>query len=149
MRRIDKPNRSEALTHPSVHGDDGSATPEAFGGMYQAGYDPTGLVDMFEKLESLEKRKPGTIARVFATHPMTEDRVRSAQKNIQENLKTKPAFVLNTSEFDDIKDQVLTMHNTRKLDDPNKPQLRKAPGADPATDEDPKPTLKRRLAAAD
>jgi len=39
MRRIDKPNRSEALTHPSVHGDDGSATPEAFGGMYQAGYD--------------------------------------------------------------------------------------------------------------
>src|SRR5438552_1183828 len=39
MRRIDKPNRSEALTHPSVHGDDGSAMPEAFGGMYQAGYD--------------------------------------------------------------------------------------------------------------
>jgi len=116
--------------------------------MYQAGYDPTGLVDMFEKLEALEKRKSGTIARVFATHPMTEDRVRSAQENIQENLKTKPAFVLNTSEFDDIKDQVLTMHNTRKLDDPNKPQLRKAPGADSTTDDDPKPT-KRRLAAAD
>src|SRR5690242_7172776 len=40
----------------------------------KAGYDPTAFVDFFEKIESLEKKKPGTIAKVFSTHPMTADR---------------------------------------------------------------------------
>jgi predicted Zn-dependent protease len=39
--------------------------------MYKAGYDPTSFVDFFEKIETLEKRKPGTMAKVFSTHPMT------------------------------------------------------------------------------
>ena len=29
--------------------------------MYKAGYDPTAFIDFFEKIETLEKRKPGTI----------------------------------------------------------------------------------------
>src|SRR5579864_3287867 len=41
--------------------------------MYKAGYDPTAFVDFFEKIETLEKRKPGTMAKVFSTHPMTDD----------------------------------------------------------------------------
>jgi len=40
--------------------------------IYKAGYDPNSLVDFFEKIQILEKKKPGTIAKVFATHPMTE-----------------------------------------------------------------------------
>src|ERR1039457_1353107 len=51
--------------------------------MYKAGYDPTAFVDFFEKIETLEKRKPGTMAKVFSTHPMTDDRIRAAQGNIQ------------------------------------------------------------------
>jgi predicted Zn-dependent protease len=43
--------------------------------MYKAGYDPTSFVDFFEKIETLEKRKPGTMSKVFSTHPMTDDRV--------------------------------------------------------------------------
>jgi hypothetical protein len=58
--------------------------------MYKAGYDPTAFVDFFEKIETLEKRKPGTMAKVFSTHPMTDDRIKSAQKNIQEILVAKP-----------------------------------------------------------
>src|SRR5471030_2482750 len=55
--------------------------------MYKAGYDPTSFVDFFEKIETLEKRKSGTmVAKVFSTHPMTGDRVRAAQKNIQNLL---------------------------------------------------------------
>src|SRR5882724_11069604 len=39
--------------------------------MYKAGYDPTSFVDFFEKIQTLEKKKPGTLSKVFSTHPMT------------------------------------------------------------------------------
>src|ERR1700678_180728 len=52
--------------------------------MYKTGYDPGAFVDFFEKIESLEKKKPGTMAKVFSTHPPTEDRIVTAQKNIQQ-----------------------------------------------------------------
>ena len=71
--------------------------------MYKAGYDPTAFVDFFEKIESLEKRKPGTLAKVFSTHPMTDDRIKAAQDEIQKDLAPKPEYVVNTSEFNDVK----------------------------------------------
>jgi predicted Zn-dependent protease len=127
--------------------------------MYKAGYDPTAFVDFFEKVETLEKRKPGTMAKVFSTHPMTDDRIGAAQKNIQNYLKAKPEYVVTTSEFNDVKNRLAAMHNRRKLDDPkdaNKPTLRRTPGSGsgpvdadengktPKSDEDERPTLKRR-----
>jgi predicted Zn-dependent protease len=126
--------------------------------MYKAGYDPTSFVDFFEKIETLEKRKPGTMAKVFSTHPMTDDRIQAAQKNIQNYLKAKPEYVVTTSEFNEVKNRLLAMHNRRKLDDKdvNKPQLRRTPGSGtgpvdadengktPKSDEDERPTLKRR-----
>jgi predicted Zn-dependent protease len=126
--------------------------------MYKAGYDPTAFVDFFEKIETLEKKKPGTMAKVFETHPPTDDRIRAAQKNIQIMLKAKPEYVVTTSEFNDVKSRLLAMHNRRKVDDKdlNKPQLRRKPGSAPPTvdpdgngtpsngDDDERPTLKRR-----
>jgi predicted Zn-dependent protease len=127
--------------------------------MYKAGYDPTAFVDFFEKIETLEKQKPGTLSKVFSSHPMTDDRIKAAQKNIQELLKAKPEYVLTTSEFNDVKGRLLAMHNKRKIEDPrdaNKPTLRRAPGSTtgpvdpdengktPKSDEDERPTLKRR-----
>ncbi len=131
--------------------------------MYKTGYDPEAFVDFFEKIETLEKRKPGTIAKVFSTHPMTDDRIRAAQKNIQEYLKAKPEYVVTTSEFNDVKARLMAMHNKRKIDnpaDPNRPTLRRAPGSGTGTvddgnsnggttntDDDDRPTLKRRPAS--
>jgi len=129
--------------------------------MYKTGYDPTAFVDFFEKIETLEKRKPGTMAKVFSTHPMTDDRIRAAQKNIQEMLVAKPEYVVTTSEFNDVKGRLAAMHNRRKIDDKgdaNRPTLRRAPGSgtgtvDPggnggstpqSSDDDDRPTLKRR-----
>src|ERR1700733_58696 len=71
--------------------------------MYKTGYDPGAFVDFFEKIQSLEKKKPGTMARVFSTHPPTEDRIVAAQKNIQDLLKARPEYVVTTSEFNDVK----------------------------------------------
>jgi len=123
--------------------------------LYKAGYDPTAFVDFFEKLQSDEKRKPGTMAKVFSSHPLTDDRIKDSQKNIQEILKAKPEYVVTTSEFNDVKTRLASLLNRRKVDDKdaNKPRLRKAgsgridsdgnekPKAD---DEDERPTLKRR-----
>jgi len=130
--------------------------------MYKAGYDPTAFVDFFEKVETMEKRKPGTMAKVFSTHPMTDDRIRSAQANIQNLLKAKPEYVLTTSEFNDVKGRLMAMHNKRKIENPadgTRPTLRRAPGSStgpvdadengktPKSDEDERPTLKRRPAS--
>jgi predicted Zn-dependent protease len=126
--------------------------------MYKTGYDPTAFVDFFEKIETLEKRKPGTMSKVFSTHPLTDDRIKAAQKNIQEILKAKPEYVLNTSEFNDVKARLLAMHNRYKPNekDVNKPTLRRTPGSGagpvdadddgnkPKGDQDERPTLKRR-----
>jgi predicted Zn-dependent protease len=120
--------------------------------MYKAGYDPESFVDFFEKIQSLEKKKPGTISKVFSTHPMTDDRIHSAQKNIQELLKAKPEYVVNTSEFDGVKARLNVLENHHKVDpkDDNRPTLRRAGsgkiddnGNKTSDDKDDRPTLKR------
>jgi Zn-dependent protease with chaperone function len=129
--------------------------------MYKAGYDPTAFVDFFEKIETLEKRKPGSVAKVFATHPMTDDRIKKSQEEIQTILTPKPEYVVNTSEFNDVRNRLSMLHNRRKVtqDDPNRPRLRRAPGTGtgPVTDDntnttsdpDERPTLKRRDGGGD
>src|ERR1700676_1774162 len=105
--------------------------------MYKSGYDPGAFVDFFEKVQSLEKKKPGTMAKVFSTHPMTAHRIQTAQKNIQEYLKERPEYVVTTSEFNDVKTRLAALHNKRKVDnqDLNRPTLRKAPAASTGSDD--------------
>ena len=126
--------------------------------MYKAGYDPTSFVDFFEKIQSLEKKKPGTLSKVFSTHPLTDDRIKSAQAEIQKILVEKPEYVVNTSEFDDVKNRLAKLTDNSKIDndkDSNRPRLRRAPGSDTIPvdetgddkqkpDQDERPTLKRR-----
>ncbi len=124
--------------------------------LYATGYDPTAFVDFFEKLQTMEKKKPGSLSKVFSTHPMTDDRIKDAQLNIQQNLPSRPEYVVTTSEFNQVKDRLMAMHNRRKVDepDPNRPTLRRSPGSgtpvegenkdEQKKDEDERPTLKRR-----
>src|SRR5207342_129081 len=46
--------------------------------MWAAGYDPGAMATMFEKLEAKNKKKPGTVAKLFADHPAPADRRASA-----------------------------------------------------------------------
>ena len=126
--------------------------------MYKAGYDPTSFVDFFEKIETLEKTKPGAVAKVFSTHPQTDDRIKASQEEIEKYLPSKPQYVVTTSEFNDVKARLAMLHGRRKLDagsDASRPKLRRLPGSNgpvdanedgtkPKTDEDERPTLKRR-----
>jgi predicted Zn-dependent protease len=121
--------------------------------LYAAGYDPTALIDMFEKMMSLEKRKPGSIAKVFSTHPMNGDRLKKTQAEIQKILPEKAEYVVNTSEYAEVRGRLLAIENQRKLrsteKDPKGPVLRRSPGsgtpAPPDNDSgDDRPTIKRR-----
>jgi len=125
--------------------------------MYKTGYDPTSFVDFFEKIQTLEKKKPGTLSKVFSTHPMTDDRIKAAQKNIATILKDKPEYVVNTSEFNDVKGRLAMLHNRRRIDtkkdDGSRPTLRRNPNGTiddensdkkAPKDQDERPTLKRR-----
>jgi predicted Zn-dependent protease len=123
--------------------------------MYKAGYDPNASVDLFERMLSLEKRKPGTINKIFSSHPMNGDRMRKTQEEINAILPNKPEYVVTTSEFAEIRARLFSLLNHRKNEeiDPNRPRLRTAPGAGtiPAEEgsqdkdkQDDRPTLKRR-----
>jgi len=102
--------------------------------MYKAGYDPTALADFFGRLRTLEK-KPGAVAKVFSTHPMTGDRIKASQKNSQEYLKAKPQYVVNTPEFEEVKTHLVVLNTWRKPGDQDlhPPRLPKRPGREDFT----------------
>jgi predicted Zn-dependent protease len=95
--------------------------------VYKAGYDPLGMVDIFEKIESLNKHKPGRVAKLFSTHPPTGDRITTVQKNIETLLKEQPQYVVTTSEFNTVKARLIALETRRKdavPADADRPRLR-------------------------
>src|ERR1700716_2428775 len=123
--------------------------------MYKAGYDPNAYVTFFERIQSDEKRRPGTIPKVFSTHPPTPERIEAAQKEIARILPARPEYIVTTSEFDSVKGRLRGIMFARKVQDnaPGKPTLRtrteqtdkqKGAGNDPNSTDDDRPTLKRR-----
>ncbi len=96
--------------------------------MYKAGYDPNAFVSFFEKIEAEERRHPGSIPKVFSTHPPTPDRVQKAQEEIATILPARDVYIVTTSEFDTVKARLRRIENKNKLDDKktssDKPTLR-------------------------
>src|SRR5277367_6135574 len=126
--------------------------------MYKAGYDPNAFVAFFEKVASDEKKQPGTIPKIFSTHPPTPDRTEASQKEIATILPQRSEYIVTTSEFDVVKHRLQLIELNVKVNDknPNKPTLRKKtaqttapqPGdtstpSDPNSDPD-RPTLQHR-----
>ncbi len=122
--------------------------------MYKAGYDPNSYVTFFERIQADEKRRPGTIPKVFSTHPPTPDRIENTQKEIARILPARSEYIVTSSEFDSVKSRLRNiMFKTKAQDNaPGKPTLRtkteqskKQPGStDPNSTDDDRPTLKRR-----
>ena len=119
--------------------------------MYRAGYDPQAFIQFFEKIDALEKHKPGTLAKVFADHPQTPDRINRSEDEIATIMPAKPDYVVTTSEFDDVKARLARLENKRKLNDGkggNKPTLRRVGNGNndpnnPNSSTDDRPTLGR------
>jgi predicted Zn-dependent protease len=108
--------------------------------MYAAGYDPTAMATMFEKLESKNKKKPGLIARAFATHPAPPDR-RASSLSLAARFPEHEEYVISSSEFQRVKARLLRLSNARASSTGALPGAEEgAPG---------RPTLKRRQPTPD
>ena len=119
--------------------------------MYRSGYDPSAFVSFFEKIQAMEKKKPGTLSKAFDTHPQTPDRIEKSQDEIRKILPAKPEYIVTTSEFDDVKSRLAAIENKHKVldqKDGDKPSLRRTSNpSDTSKDgksDDDRPTLKRR-----
>ena len=108
--------------------------------MYAAGYDPSAMATMFEKLESKNKKKPGLISRAFASHPAPPDR-RASALALAARFPEHDEYVISTSEFQKVKARLLRLSNARAS----------AAGALPGADDGPpgRPTLKKRQPTPD
>lgn len=110
--------------------------------IYKAGYDPTAFIDFFERMASLERKKPGTLSELFRSHPNTAARIQSAQQNVQELLAEQPQYVVTTSEFNEVKRELeQNLNRRRPASGKSGPTLRRP--AEGNTDDE-RPTLKRR-----
>jgi len=127
---------------------------------YATGYDPQAFVQFFEKL-NVEKKKPNLVAKAFATHPMNVERIEAAQDEIRKYLPDRSEYIVDTSEFEDVKARLLALENGRRLrggrQDPGRPVLLKRASSNdtasgtasqdssnaPDQKDDGRPTLKR------
>ncbi len=100
--------------------------------LYASGYDPTAMSTMFEKLASQNKKKPGTISKLFSSHPPSLER-RDDSLELVARFPEKDEYIISTSEFQRVKAHLMKITNARAR-----------VTADLDEGGDAKPTLKRR-----
>jgi predicted Zn-dependent protease len=124
---------------------------------YASGYDPQAFVQFFEKL-NVEggKKKHNFVAKAFATHPMNADRVEAAQDEIRKYLPDRPEYLVDTSEFENVKARLMALTYGRRIGgkgDSNHPVLLRRTGnssdSSSGQTEDGKPTLKNKSPVTD
>jgi len=110
--------------------------------LYASGYDPTGMATMFEKLASQNKKKPGTIQKLFSTHPPSAER-HDASLALVARFPEKEEYIISTSEFQRVKDHLMKITNARAGvvadlgdDDSGRPTLKKRQPEPDASDPD-------------
>lgn len=111
--------------------------------MYKAGYDPNAMISFFEKIEAEDKRLPGTISPIFATHPPTPERMLWIQHEIATILPPRPEYLVDTSQFEAVKHRLALYEADHRIQkNKNAPTLKnKTTGKKP---NDKPPVLKRR-----
>lgn len=135
---------------------------------WASGYDPNAMITFFEKLQAREKKKPGTMAKLFSTHPTNGDRILKVKELIS-RFPERDEYIISTSEFSRVKTRlgVLAGNNSRRLNgspdgqEPNgsrRPTLKRRTGdpngtpdngdtidgTNPQSEPHDRPTLKRR-----
>ena len=100
--------------------------------LYASGYDPNGMSTMFEKLASQNKKKPGSLAKLFSSHPQSLDR-RDNSLQLVARFPEKEEYIISTSEFQRVKGHLLKITNAKAGVQTDYDQA-----------DDSKPTLKKR-----
>lgn len=119
---------------------------------YKAGYDPNGMIDFFEKLAALEKKRPGFVTKVYQDHPATPDRIGKSQHEIATILPPRDQYIVDSSDFETVKRRLaLIMKHRLPKDDTTEdnPELRKTaddknPQQQQQGGDDDRPVIKRK-----
>ena len=123
--------------------------------MYKAGYDPSAYVTFFSKVIEQDRRSPGSVPTIFASHPPTPERILKSEEEIKTILPKRAQYLVSTSEFDDVKARLQSIMSLKKKGDKKEgPTLRKREtgeqaGTEPTPgekkqDEEKPPVLRRR-----
>lgn len=112
--------------------------------LYASGYDPLAMSTMFEKLASKNKKKPGSIQKLFSSHPEPINR-RDTSLALVSRFQEKEEYVISTSEFNRVKSHLFKITNAKAgilvdfdEEDNAKPTLKKRqPDAPDADSDDP------------
>lgn len=101
--------------------------------LYNSGYDPTSMVEFFERLHAMRKRDKSAIAKAFSSHPMTGSRIRDVQKTIDRILPQREMYTVSSSEFDEVKARLVQLDGRKKPEalDPNRPKLKRNSSDEP------------------
>lgn len=92
---------------------------------YATGYDPLAFVQFFERLHREQPEKENFIAKALATHPMTEDRIRRAEKVLSTLLPPRDESVVDTSDFQEVKSRLANMMSGPRKSEDGRPVLRR------------------------
>jgi predicted Zn-dependent protease len=103
--------------------------------MYRAGYDPQALPAFFERVRAMQKQSEGAIARAFSTHPQTADRIGRTQAEINDLLPARSEYIVDTSEFQDVKARVNQLQGRTRLKNQSGPVLRRVSHREPDSSE--------------
>ena len=101
--------------------------------LYATGYDPAAAVDLFERIEALEHSRRGAVGQLFSSHPVTADRIARTEKNISRMLAPRSEYMVNTSEYEDIRQRLVTRQEKQK--EQSRPILLHAPAGTVEKDE--------------
>lgn len=112
--------------------------------LYAAGYDPTAAITIFEKMESLSRKRSGFFDKIFSTHPMDADRIQKTEEEIARILPDKPEYVVNTSEYAGLRERMLRQQAKRQPEDNSRPVLRRSGATPDSSPDEDRPTIKRR-----
>ncbi len=69
--------------------------------MVQAGYNPIGFVGLMNMLKNLSDHKSGAVEVLFSTHPMSDERYRTALENAQTQYQSAQNFPTNGDRYMD------------------------------------------------
>lgn len=103
--------------------------------LWASGYDPNSMATFFEKLQTKEKKKPGTMAKIFSTHPVVDDRIDKV-KALLVKFPDRSEYTLNTSDFTKVKNRLISITNAKSVS--------ARVGGTSAEKDTTRPTLKRR-----
>ena len=116
--------------------------------LYKTGYDPKAFITFFERVQAHEKQKPGKLARAFATHPQTSDRIKKSQEEIARILPPRDLYIVSTSDFQETKARLTAIENrgASAQSEQERPTLRRGTSGQngSSAEENDRPKLKRR-----